>query len=106
MRLYRLVATEPTAYLDATLQRASSAATPNALAQALVDDEPDIPLEEAEQYVGQLIESQLLVAELVPPITGPEPIEDMLEQLKQAEVASLVGPLASIASRIASRWAT
>ena len=59
MRLYRLVATEPTAYLDATLQRASSAATPNALAQALVDDEPDIPLEEAEQYVGQLIESQL-----------------------------------------------
>ncbi len=100
MRLYRLVATELTPYLDATLQRASTGATPNALAQALVDDEPDIPLEEAEQYVGQLIESQLLVAELVPPITGPEPIEDMLEQFRQAELASLAAPLISIASHL------
>lgn len=100
MRLYRLVATEPTPYLDATLQRASTGATPNALAQALVKDEPDIALEEAEYYVGQLIESQLLAAELIPPITGPEPIEDMLEQLQQAELTSLIGPLTSIASNL------
>ncbi|HEV2963542.1 MAG TPA: lantibiotic dehydratase [Candidatus Angelobacter sp.] len=98
MRLYRLVATEQTPYLKATLERASGGATPHALAQALVKDEPDIPLEEAEQYLGQLIESQLLVAELVPPITGPEPIDDMIEQLKQAEAPSLAEPLISISS--------
>jgi thiopeptide-type bacteriocin biosynthesis protein len=98
MRLYRLVATEPTSYLDATLERASSGATPHALAQALVKDNPDVALEEAEQYVGQLIESQLLVAELVPPITGPEPIEDMIQQLRQAEVPLLAESLTSISS--------
>ena len=98
MRLYRLVATEPTPYLNATLERASGGATPHLLAQALVQDEPDIPLEEAEQYVGQLIESQLLVAELVPPITGPEPIDDMIEQLRQAEIPSMAEPLSSISS--------
>jgi thiopeptide-type bacteriocin biosynthesis protein len=98
MRLYRLVATEPTHYLNATLERASGGATPQALAQALIQDEPDIPLEEAEQYVGQLIESQVLVAELAPPITGPEPIDDMIEQLKQAEITSVAEPLTSISS--------
>src|SRR5205807_2115574 len=49
-------------------------------------------------YVGQLIESQLLVAELVPPITGPEPIEDMIQQLRQAEVPLLAESLASVSS--------
>jgi thiopeptide-type bacteriocin biosynthesis protein len=98
MRLYRLVATEQTPYLDATLERAKMGATPHMLAQALVQDDPDITLEEAAYYVGQLMESQLLVDDLAPPITGPEPIEYMIEQLRQAEVASLADSLASISS--------
>lgn len=98
MRLYRLVATEQTPYLDATLERAKSGATPHMLAQALVQDDPDIAPEEAARYVGQLIESQLLMDDLAPPITGPEPIEYMIEQLRQAEVASLADSLASISS--------
>ncbi len=98
IRLYRLVATEPTPYLTATLERASGGSTPHTLAQALVEDDPDVALGEAEQYVGQLIESQLLVADLLPPITGPEPIDDMIQQLRQAEVPLLAESLTSISS--------
>ena len=98
MRLYRLVATEQTSYLNASLERAALGATPHALAHALVQDDPDIVLEEAAYYVGQLIESQLLVADLVPPITGPEPIEYMIQQLRQAEVAPMADSLTSISS--------
>jgi thiopeptide-type bacteriocin biosynthesis protein len=98
VRLYRLVATEPTPYLAATLERAAAGATPRALACALVEDDPEIAIEEAELYVGQLIESQLLVADLAPPITGPEPIDDMIQQLDQAEASSLAESLTSIST--------
>jgi thiopeptide-type bacteriocin biosynthesis protein len=99
-RSYRLVATESTPYLDATLQRAGGGATPAALASALVDNDPEILLEEALAYVGQLIESQLLVSELTPPITGPEPVNDMIAQLNMAGASSVAAALSGIANRL------
>lgn len=99
-RSYRLVATESTSYLDATLQRASEGATPAALASALVDNDPEILQEEALAYVGQLIESQLLVSELTPPITGPEPVNDMIAQLNMAGASSVSAALSGIANRM------
>ena len=44
--------------------------------------EEDISFEEAEAYVLELIESQLLVPELQPAVTGPEPIHDLIAQLR------------------------
>ncbi len=85
IRCYRLIATQPTPYLTATLERAANPATPVQLAAALVHDDPEISMEEAEDYIHQLIQSQMLVPELVPPITGPEPLQGMLEQLEQAQ---------------------
>jgi thiopeptide-type bacteriocin biosynthesis protein len=99
-RAYRLVATDSTPYLDVTLQRAQGGATPVALASALVQDDPEILLEEALEYIGQLIESQLLVAELVPPITGPEPVDDMIAQLNMAGTSSVAGALSAVANRL------
>jgi thiopeptide-type bacteriocin biosynthesis protein len=81
-RAYHLVAVEPTEYLDATLARAASGARFDELAAALVDDE--IARDEAEQFVDELIDSQILVSDLHPQVTGREPIHDLVEQLARA----------------------
>ncbi|MBZ5523800.1 MAG: lantibiotic dehydratase [Acidobacteriia bacterium] len=99
-RFYRLVATEYTPYLEATLQRAATGATPLTLAAALVQDDPEISMEEAAGFIGQLIETQLLIAEIVPPITGPEPIDDMIAQLNHLETSPLAASLSGISSRL------
>ena len=101
-RAYRLIATDFTPYLAATLQRAASGATPAALAAALVEDDPDIALTEAQVYIGQLIESQILVSNLVPPITGPEPIDHMLAQLERAGASSLTAALSTVSGHLQS----
>jgi thiopeptide-type bacteriocin biosynthesis protein len=82
-RSYHLVAVEPTGYLEATLSRAREGARPEALARALAGMEPDIGLEEATEYIEELIDSQLLVSELSPPVTGPEALPELLSQLQR-----------------------
>lgn len=79
-RSYHLVAVEETSYLLDTLKRAELGASLRALAEALVED--DITLEEAEGFILELIESQVLMPELSPAVTGPEPIHDLIAQLK------------------------
>ncbi|HEY6119368.1 MAG TPA: lantibiotic dehydratase, partial [Pyrinomonadaceae bacterium] len=79
VRSYHLVAVEETEYLNATLALSKTGATFSVLAAALVDDE--ISSSEAEEYVTQLIESQILVPEIRLPVTGPEPIHPLVDQL-------------------------
>ncbi|HEY6249061.1 MAG TPA: lantibiotic dehydratase [Candidatus Angelobacter sp.] len=100
MRAYRLVGTDPTPYLAATLERASSGATPCDLASALVKDDPEINGEEAHHFIRQLIESQVLVSDLTPPITGPEPVADMLAQFESLHDTSLKRALCSVSERL------
>ncbi|HEX9081090.1 MAG TPA: lantibiotic dehydratase family protein, partial [Holophagaceae bacterium] len=80
-RSYHLVAVEETPYLLDTLKRAEPGASLRTLAEALV--EPDISLEEAEGFIQELVSSQLLVPELQPAVTGPEPIHDLIAQLRE-----------------------
>jgi thiopeptide-type bacteriocin biosynthesis protein len=80
------VALEASAYLSATLERARPGARPGALATALVEADPEASPEEAAEYVSELIDSQVLVSELVPPVTGPEPIPGLAARLRQRAV--------------------
>ena len=91
VRSYHLVAVEETDYLAATLARADNGARPGVLAAALVEADPDITLEDAAAYVGELIDSQLLVADLPPTVTGPEPIHALVAQLSKLPPAAAVG---------------
>lgn len=87
-RSYHLVAVDNNPYLTATLARARGGATFAELAEALVDDE--ITYAEAEQYVGELVDSQILVANIRPGVTGDEPIHDLMETLtKHPETIAL-----------------
>lgn len=83
VRSHHLVALEPTSYLEETLERAARGALPAELAAALVEGDPDgeIAFEEAEEYVGELIQSQVLVSDLTPDVTGPEAIHGLEERL-------------------------
>ena len=83
VRSYHLVAVEPSEYLESTLARAREGASPEALARALVEMDPEIGLEEAAEYVTELIDSQLLVPEFEPPVTGPEALPELISQLQR-----------------------
>lgn len=67
-------------YLQTILEHAQNGASINELASVILDDE--ISQEEAESFVGELIQSQLLVSELEPAVTGDEFIYQIISSLK------------------------
>jgi lantibiotic biosynthesis protein len=99
-RSYHLVAVEVTPYLEATLARAHDGATLAALAAPLVDDE--ITLDEATAYIAELVDAQLLVPDLGIHVTGPEPIDGLIDQLRAAGCDEPAAVLAEVRARIAA----
>ena len=91
-RLHHLVAVNVDDYLQQTLERAAAGATLAELAGGLVAADPDgeIELEEAEEYVEELIDAQILVSDLSPVVTGRESIHDLLDQLAELPAAAPV----------------
>jgi thiopeptide-type bacteriocin biosynthesis protein len=92
VRSYHLVAVEDADYLTATLKRAASGATPDALAVALVDEE--VTLDEAREYIARLIDSQILTPDIALVVSGPEPVHPLIEQLRaHSETQAIAGAL-------------
>jgi thiopeptide-type bacteriocin biosynthesis protein len=77
------MALEASGYLEATLARARDGASREVLAAGLVADDPEASPEEAREYIDGLIDSQVLVSELRPAVTGPEPVRGLVERLRQ-----------------------
>ena len=101
-RSHHLVAVDTAGYLEEILHRTADGSTLAELAHILAKRE-DVPLEDAEEFIAELIDSQILVSTLSPPVTGREPIHDLLEQLKQHPVT---GPAAVCLGDIADRLET
>jgi thiopeptide-type bacteriocin biosynthesis protein len=102
-RAYRLVAAEVTPYLEATLARAAGGARIADLARALVDDDPEIAVEDAEGYVHELVDAQLLVSSTAPRVTGGEPANDLLDRLREhPELTGVAARLADARDRLAA----
>jgi lantibiotic biosynthesis protein len=78
-RSYHLVAVDNTPYLAQTLARARHGERLDVLARALATD--DISEAEATAYLAELVDSQLLVADSQPQLTGPPPAEAMAAML-------------------------
>jgi thiopeptide-type bacteriocin biosynthesis protein len=75
-RAYHLVAVDHTPYLAKVLASAAAGAGLDELAAVLIDPGPadeEVTDEEARAYLAQLIDSQLLVADCQPPVTGSRP---------------------------------
>jgi thiopeptide-type bacteriocin biosynthesis protein len=87
-RSYHLVAVDKTPYLTAALERAQGGAALEAVAEVLVDDE--ISQAEAEEYVAELADNQLLVTNARPLVTGDEPVRGLVASLSShAETAQI-----------------
>ncbi len=87
-RAYRLMALEASPFIQDTLARAGAGALLEELASALVAADPEILPEEARQFVDELVESQILVSDLAPRVTGPDPMPDLVSHLRLAGSAA------------------
>jgi thiopeptide-type bacteriocin biosynthesis protein len=83
LRSYHLVAVDDSVELEAMLARASTGATPDELAAILVGDE--ISVDEATEFIDELIDGQVLVSDVEPALTGPEPVPALVEAMAQYE---------------------
>src|SRR5262249_9491101 len=88
--VYRLVGIEDSDYLAVVLERARHGAHPAALSAALVEAEPSASLEGADADIGELINQQVLVPDLLPAVTGSEPIHGLVAQLREHAVGTPV----------------
>jgi thiopeptide-type bacteriocin biosynthesis protein len=82
------VALEASAYLEAALARAGTGASLGALAAVLLEADPEATRDEAEECIGELIDNQVLVSELRPGVTGPEPINNLAARLRERAATS------------------
>jgi thiopeptide-type bacteriocin biosynthesis protein len=99
VRSHHLVAVDDNDYLEEALRRAEGGARAREIAEALVAFDPDgeVTIDEAAEFVTELIDSQILVSDLSTPVTGPEAIHDLIDQLGRIPAtARAAGKLAEI----------
>lgn len=85
-RMHHIVGVQHSEYLQKVLSTATTGATLAVLSKCLVDDE--ITLEVASGFIEELVNSQLLVSELEPSVSGPEFTDQIIPVLKKLEGAT------------------
>jgi len=83
VRLHNLVAVESNHQLECALSLAQNGSRPKELAATLSSAMPDLSEAESKEFINELIEDGLLVPELVPAITGNEPVDGLISQLQE-----------------------
>ena len=100
IRSYQLVAVDETDTLNAVLVAARDGASVVQLASAIVDQE--VSLEEAEEYIGQLIDNQILVPDIHLSVTGTEATQSLVEQFAAHPATA---PIADVLAKAHERLA-
>lgn len=80
-RIHNIVSVECNEYIKSILDKSRSGATISELASMLVDE--DITIDEATEFIEELISSQILKSELDALVTGGDPLERLIIQLKK-----------------------
>jgi thiopeptide-type bacteriocin biosynthesis protein len=100
-RSHHLVELERAPALDTLLARAQDGATPGELVDALCAD-PEVARADAEAFVDEVIDAQVLVPQLAPPVTAAEPVASVIAVLERAGGAAAAAALADARAQIAS----
>ncbi|RZF60233.1 lantibiotic dehydratase family protein [Sphingobacterium corticibacterium] len=85
-RVHHLSAVDHSEYLARVMEEASQGKRINELAALLVDDE--ISIEDASEFVAELVDSQLIFSELEPTVTGQEFLTKAIRHLDQLSTLS------------------
>ncbi|AMP99622.1 hypothetical protein AY601_2739 [Pedobacter cryoconitis] len=80
-RVYELTSIEKTNYITDILFAAQKGVTLESLAQILKTHE-NISLEEAAEFIADMVDSQLILSDLEPCVTGKDPLDVLIEQLQ------------------------
>ncbi len=99
VRSYHLVAVRDDEFVSAGLEAAAGGATLAAIARAVAaaDQEGEISVEEALEFVIELVDAQVLVSDLGPRVTGLEPIHDLIDRLSAIDRSA---PVAACLARV------
>lgn len=94
-RHHNLVSVEVSDAVRVALESARGGATMRAVAEAIAASDPEVTVEEALGFVGELVDSQVLVSNIAPAVTGPEPTPALIQALagrgpRGGEVASVL----------------
>jgi hypothetical protein len=84
-RFNRISSAESTDYLEQTLTLAKNGAEFSLLASSLVNEDEEISEDDAVEYIHELIDSQLLISELEPSVTNPDPLTALIVKLKNMD---------------------
>ena len=100
-RSQHLVALDDSDAIASTIERAREGVGRATLAAALVDE--DITVDEAAAFVGELIESQILVPDIECPITGCEPLAHLIQLFRRtSDGADVAQELEQVAAALES----
>lgn len=100
-RKYHLASIEKSDYVELLLKSAQSGKTIDGLIDLLLSSQEDITMKEAEDFILEMIESQLLSSELEIAITGIDPLSQIIEKLSSLnETELLTKELLKIQDRI------
>jgi len=108
LRTYHLAALRRTDALESALESARPGILLEDLAQELARAYAEqVTIEETRAFVGELAASQLLVPDLVPAVTGPEPIHGMVAEFAAApELAGMAAVLDEVRGALEALDAT
>lgn len=81
---YKLSAVDITDYLILVLEKAEAPVSILELSETLCESDSEISMEDASEYINDLIDSQLLVPELTPNVTGISPLSGIIAELDGA----------------------
>ncbi|NIG55002.1 lantibiotic dehydratase [Chitinophaga sp. Cy-1792] len=84
-RKYLLTAVADTVFVRQIITKAKNGITIQEAVQLIIAEDNTIALSEAEDFVQELIRSQLLIAETEPRITGNDNLETLIKQLDSLE---------------------
>jgi hypothetical protein len=93
-RIHRISAVEISDYLEAVLESARDGAQPQELARTIIEE--DVSMEEALEFVNEMIDVQLLKSELEPSVVGRDVLDVLIDKLETLEATSYLSTLCSI----------